>query len=43
MIAANGGIASATAETTAAAIVEYRSSTAQEMTNKLMQVAMSTK
>jgi hypothetical protein len=43
MIAANGGIASATTETMTAAVTEYRSRTAQEMTNKPMQTVMSTK
>jgi len=43
MITANGGITSATAETTIAAVTEYRSSTAQERTNNPMQTVMSTR
>jgi len=43
MITANGGIASATAETTIAAVTEYRSRTAQETTNNPMHTAMSTR
>jgi len=43
MITANGGITSATAETMTAASVEYRSITAQDKTNRPMQVAMSAK
>lgn len=43
MIAANGGITSATAETMTAAVTEYRSRTAQARTNKPMQTVMSTK
>jgi len=43
MITANGGIASATAETMMAASVEYRSSTAQDRTNMPMQRVMSAK
>jgi hypothetical protein len=43
MITANGGITSATAETTIAAATEYRSSTAQERTNNPMQTVMSTR
>jgi hypothetical protein len=42
-ITANGGITRATAETITAASVEYRSMTAQESTNKPMQVAISAK
>ena len=42
-ITANGGISRATAETITAASVEYRSITAQESTNKPMQVAISAK
>ena len=43
MIAANGGMASATTETTTAAVAEYRSRTAQDNTNRPMQTVMSTK
>ena len=43
MIAANGGMASATTETTTAAVAEYRSRTAQDKTNRPMQIVMSTK
>jgi hypothetical protein len=43
MITANGGITSATAETAMAAVCEYRSRTAQEMTNRPMQIVMSTR
>jgi hypothetical protein len=43
MITANGGITSATAETAIAAVSEYRSRTAQEMTNIPMQIVMSTR
>ena len=43
MMAANGGITSATAEMMTAAMTEYRSTTAQAMTNKPMQIVMSTK
>jgi hypothetical protein len=43
IITANGGIASATTETMTAAVTEYRSRTAQEMTNKPMQIVMRTK
>jgi hypothetical protein len=43
MITANGGITSATAETTIAAVTEYRSSTAQDRTNNPMQTVMSTR
>jgi DNA helicase-2/ATP-dependent DNA helicase PcrA len=42
-ITANGGIARATAETITDASTEYRSITAQESTNKPMQVAISAK
>jgi hypothetical protein len=40
MIAANGGITSATIDTMTAAAVEYRSSTAQDKMNSPMQIAM---
>jgi hypothetical protein len=43
MITANGGITSATADTMIAAVVEYRSRTAQDRTNKPMQTVMSTR
>ena len=43
MITANGGMASATAETMTAASVEYRSSTAQDSTNMPMHRVMSAK
>ena len=42
-ITANGGMATATAETITAASVEYRSISAQESTNKPMHVAISAK
>src|SRR5580693_8938747 len=41
MITANGGITSATAEIAMAAVCEYRSTTAHEMTNRPMQIVMS--
>ena len=43
MIAANGGMASATTETTTAAVAEYLSRTAQDKTNRPMQTDMSMK
>src|SRR5580700_4125459 len=41
MITANGGITSAMADRTIAAVVEYRSTTAQDRTNNPMQTVMS--
>ena len=43
MIAANGGITSATTDMMTAATTEYRSTTAQETTNKPMQIVISRK
>jgi hypothetical protein len=43
MITANGGITSATAEMAIAAVVEYRSTTAQDRTNNPMQTDMRTR
>jgi hypothetical protein len=43
MITANGGITSATADMAIAAVVEYRSTTAQDRTNNPMQTDMSKK
>ena len=43
MIAANGGITSAMIEQMTAAVTEYRSMTAQDSTNKPMQIPMSRK
>ena len=40
MITANGGITSATADTTMAAVLENRSRTAQDSTNMLMHRVM---
>lgn len=42
-IAANGGMMSATIVMMTAAVVEYRSTTAQDSTNKPIQIAISTK
>src|SRR5580704_7624428 len=43
MITANGGITSATTDMAIAAVVEYRSTTAQDRTNNPMQTDMSTR
>src|ERR1700730_10748640 len=43
MITANGGITSATADMAIAAVIEYRSTTAQDRTNNPMQTVMSTR
>jgi hypothetical protein len=43
MITANGGITSATADMALAAVLEYRSTTAQDRTNNPMQTVMSTR